>query len=267
MEESIWFVNKDCAPIEEYGTHIRTVKLAQYFQTKGYDVKVVCSARVHNSDINHIEKGLYMEEVFDGVPFLFVNSMAYKDSGLKRILAYIKFAYNVFRLRRKFKHPSVVVHTSRIPFDFFVYYFAKRVKSKYIIDVTDLWPRNFATVGLISHGNIIMKFLYWLEKHFYKKADHVVFTMEGYKEYLKEKKWDKENGGPIDLQKTHYVNNGIDLQEIDNNLTEYKIEDSDLEDNSVFKVIYLGSIRKANNCKNTQILKSLYMVMVPIVLL
>lgn len=246
----IWFVNKDCAPIEEYGTHMRTVKQAQYFQNKGYEVKVVCSARVHNSSVNHVEDGQYVEEKHDGVPFLFVKSLAYEGNGLKRIIAYFLFALSVFRLRRKFDKPDVVVHTSRIPFDFYIYYFVKRVKAKYIIDVTDLWPRNFETVGLVSHDNIILKLLYRLEKKFYERADHVVFSMEGYQEYLKEKKWDKESGGTIDLAKTHYVNNGIDLQEFDHNLIEYKIEDADLEDDLTFKVVYLGSIRKANNLES-----------------
>ena len=103
---SIWFINKDCAPIEEYGTHLRTVKQAQYFQNQGYDVKVVCSARVHNSNINHVEKSFYKEETWDGVPFLFVNTLGYKSNGIKRVLAYILFAVNVYRLRRRMDKPS-----------------------------------------------------------------------------------------------------------------------------------------------------------------
>lgn len=243
----IWFINKDCAPIEEFATLQRTVKQAQYFQAQGYEVKIVCSARVHNRGINHIKKGLYVEEEYDGVPFLFVKTTAYKDNGFKRILSYTLFAYSVFCLRNKFEHPTVVVHTSRIPFDFYILKFVKRVKAKYIIDITDLWPRNFATVGLVSHNNIFLKFLYQFEKKFYEKADHVVFSMEGYKDYLREKKWDLESGGSIDLAKTHYVNNGIDLREIEENMKVYKIDDKDLEDESLFRVIYLGSIRQANH--------------------
>ena len=244
---TIWFVNKDCAPIEEYGTHLRTVKQAQYFQEKGYDVKVIRSARVHNTNINHVVRGKYKEEVRDGVPFLFVKSLAYEGNGLKRILAYILFAYSVYRLRNKFDKPKVVVHTSRIPFDFFVLFLAKKINAKYIIDVTDLWPRNFEMVGLVKPGNVFLKILYRFERDFYRRANHVVFSMEGYKDYLRGKKWDEESGGPIDLNKTHYVNNGIDLQEIENNIKDFKIEDKDLEDTRTFKVIYLGSIRRANH--------------------
>jgi glycosyltransferase involved in cell wall biosynthesis len=246
----IWFVNKDCAPIEEFATLQRTVKQAQYFQAQGYNVKVVCSARVHNTNINHIQKGLYKEEIYDGVPFLFVKTSPYRDNGFKRIWAYVLFAYDVYRLRNKFEHPTVVVHTSRIPFDFYILKLVKKVKAKYIIDITDLWPRNFETVGLVKHDNVFLKLLYKFERKFYETADHVVFSMEGYKDYLRDKKWDIESGGTIDFSKTHYVNNGIDLHELEDNMKEYSIEDVDLEDDMTFKVIYLGSIRQANHLES-----------------
>lgn len=243
----IWFINKDCAPIEEYGTHLRTVKQAQYFQERGYNVKVVCSARVHNSDINHVDKGLYKEEICDDVPFLFVNTLGYNSNGAKRVLAYIIFAMNVFRLRRKIDKPGVVVHTSRIPFDYFVYLFVKRIKAKYIIDITDLWPMEIEHFGFLKPDGFILKRFYNIEKKLYSKADHIVFSMEGYADYLKAKHWTTEQGGPIDLKKTHYVNNGIDLKEFEEDLHKFRLNDNDLEDTSTFKVIYLGSIRQANH--------------------
>jgi len=247
MSKTIWFVNKDCAPIEEYGTHIRTVKQAQYFQNKGYNVKVVCSSTVHNSNINHVCEGLYTEEVHNEVPFLFVKSLQYKNNGIKRVLAYILFAYNVYRLKKRKDCPDVVVHTSRIPFDYLIYSFTKRVKAKYIIDITDLWPMEIEHFGFLRPNSIILKCFYNIEKKLYSKADHVVFSMKGYKNYLREKKWSLEQGGNIDLEKTHYVNNGVDLDEFNDNLSTYQIKDNDIKTDTIFKVIYLGSIRQANN--------------------
>lgn len=247
IKGSIWFINKDCAPIEEYGTHLRTVKQAQYFQSQGYDVKVVCSAKVHNRNINHLEKGIYKEEIYDGVPFLFVNTLVYKKNGIKRVLAYMLFAWNVFRMKKKFVSPNVVIHTSRIPFDYFVYKFAKSVKAKYIVDITDLWPLEIERFGFLKPDSLILKLLYSIERKLYAKADHVVFSMEGYQDYLKGKKWDLQSGGSIDLKKTHYVNNGINLREFDKDIKQNHIPDKDLEDDRTFKVIYLGSIRQANH--------------------
>ena len=56
-------------------------------------------------------------------------------------------------------------------------------------------------------------------------------------------------GGAIDLKKVSHINNGIDLEEFELNKNLYKIDDPDLENDSFFKVIYLGSIRRANNLK------------------
>jgi hypothetical protein len=41
--------------------------------------------------------------------------------------------------------------------------------------------------------------------------------MEGGKDYIKEKKWDIEQGGKIDINKVYYINNGVDLQDFDSN--------------------------------------------------
>jgi glycosyltransferase involved in cell wall biosynthesis len=71
--------------------------------------------------------------------------------------------------------------------------------------------------------------------------------MEGGKDYIIEKGWDKASGGPIDLDKVHHINNGVDLEAFDYNKEHFQIDDADLKDNESFKVIYVGSIRLVNN--------------------
>ena len=45
----------------------------------------------------------------------------------------------------------------------------------------------------------------------------------------------------------HYINNGVDLEQFDYNKEHFRVEDPDLNDPNVFKVIYTGSIRHVNN--------------------
>lgn len=243
----IWFVNKDAAPINVYATHLRTIKQAQYFQEQGYEVKLICSANVHNKDINYVDKGWFSEQIHDGVPFVFVKSLCYGNSSIKRILAYILFSLNVNRLCRRIKSPNIIVHTSRIPFDYPIYLLAKRKKARYILDITDLWPSQFERFGFLSKGSFVLKMFYGVEKRLYHKADHVVMSMEGCHQYIKDHMWDADNGGPINLSKIHYVNNGIDIDEFNESIKTFQFQDSDLEDDSTRKVIYMGSIRQANN--------------------
>ncbi len=55
--------------------------------------------------------------------------------------------------------------------------------------------------------------------------------------------WDKK----INLDKVNHVNNGVDLEEFAEDVKRYQIQDNDLEDEKFFKVIYVGSVRRANN--------------------
>ena len=73
--------------------------------------------------------------------------------------------------------------------------------------------------------------------------------MEGGKDYIKEKKWDTGHGGTIDLSKVYYLNNGVDIYDFEQNKQHYKLKDNIFENTRLKRVVYLGSIRKANNLK------------------
>ena len=82
-----------------------------------------------------------------------------------------------------------------------------------------------------------------LEKWIYKKADAIVFTMEGAYDYILEQGWEKD----IPRSKVHFINNGVDMELFEYNRQHYPIEDRDLDDSDAFKIVYTGSLRKANN--------------------
>lgn len=242
----IWFVNKEAAPSSEFATHMRTLRQAKFFQDKGYEVKVFCSAVVHNSKIVHKFKGLYKEEIHDDVPLVFVKCPEYGESFVKRVLSFIVFSINMLRIKMDSK-PDIIVHESKTPFDILCMRLAKKYKARYIVDIEDLWPFEFEQVGVISKNNPILKLFYRLQRYIYSKGEHVVISMEGGQDYVRERKWDKEQGGPIDINRVHYVNNGISLEEFKYNAENYTVYDDELTDKDIFKVIYLGSIRHANN--------------------
>jgi hypothetical protein len=143
--------------------------------------------------------------------------------------------------------PDIVVHESKTPFDILCMRVAKKYKARYIVDIEDLWPFEFERVGILKKGNPVLSLFYKLEKYIYTKGEHVVISGEGGRDYIKDHKWDKGQGGPIDLSKIHYVNNGISLEEFYDNAENNTVYDNDLTDESDFKVIYLGSIRQAND--------------------
>lgn len=246
----VWLVNQYAMP-PKYESRLRTIKFAQYLKEQGYEVTIFSSSFLHNTDINLI-KGikLYEKHTYDDIDFIHIKTMSYRNNGLKRILSSFEFSCKLHFFCQKFESPDIIINTALVPFSNLIYYTAKRVKSKLVVEILDLWPESFVAFGVIKKNNLLLKLAYFAEKWLYTKADAIVFSMEGGEEYIKRKKWDISSGGTISLNKVFHINNGVDLLDFQYNLEHYSLEDKDLEDNDIFKVIYLGSIRLANGIQN-----------------
>ena len=244
---NIWIVNHYAIP-PSMGGLVRHYYFSKYLQKKGHNVKIFTSSKIHNTDINMIkDKSLYKEEMEDGVEYTFVRSRDYKGNGLDRILNMIDTPFKIQKAMRCFykkEKPDVIYTSSPDLFvAFFALLFGKMHKIPVVVEIRDLWPESIVEYNGMSRKNPIIQILYQLEKWIYKKADQLIFTMEGGKEYIKDKGWDKK----INLDKVNHVNNGVDLEEFAEDVKRYQIQDNDLEDEKFFKVIYVGSVRRANN--------------------
>jgi len=260
MRKKIWLINQYAMP-PKYEVRIQTLKRAQYLIENGYDVTIISGSFLHNSNINLIaDNRKFIKAEYDGIKFIHIKTNNYEGNGLKRFYNLILFTIRFFILSKKFAKPDVIAQIATVPFGNMIYFVAKRFEAKYIVDVVDLWPESFVAFGLISKNNPLVKMAYLAEKWLYERADEIVFSMEGGKNYIVEKGWDLESGGSINLNKVHYINNGVDLRDFDKNKDLYKIKDADLENDAVFNVIYIGSIRLANNLKQlidaAEVLKS-----------
>lgn len=244
---NIWIVNHYAIP-PSMGGLVRHYYFSKYLQKKGHTVKIFTSSKIHNTDINMIrDKSLYKEEMEDGVEYTFVRSRDYKGNGLDRIFNMMDLPFKTWKTMKQFykKQKPDVIYTSSP--DLFVAYFAllfgRKHKIPVVVEVRDLWPESIVEYNGMSKKNPIIQILYQLEKWIYKKADQLIFTMEGGKDYIRDKGWDKV----VDLNKVNHVNNGVDLEEFEENRQKYQLKDSDLEDDTSFKVVYVGSVRRANN--------------------
>ena len=227
---------------------LQTIKLAQYLGEKGYDVKIFASSVMHNMDVNLIENGTpYVEKSYGNVHFVHINTLQYGKSRIKRVISALQFRHRVAKYARKFSKPDVIIHVPGFLLGYKIANLAKKLGAKYITQVLDLYPESIVELGVLGKNNPIVQFLRWYEKRMYIKADEHVFSMEGGKDYIIDHGWDKKHGGSIDLSTVHYINNGVDLKDFEYNKENYTIDDVDLLDKSVKKVMYLGSIRLANN--------------------
>ncbi len=240
---NIWLINHYAVPPKYYPL-ARQTYFAKYLQQMGHTVTIFAASAVHNSDINLItDKSLYKDEIVDGVHYVYIRCKSCKGNGLKRILNMCEFARKLPKVCKRYARPDAIVATSMPPMSC-----AKGIKlaKKYgcigIAEIADLWPESLIAYGIAGKHNPLVIALRWLEKWIYKKADGVVFTMEGAYDYIKEQGWEKA----VPKEKTYYINNGVDIALFDQNREQYKIEDDDLYDSNTFKVVYAGSVRIAN---------------------
>lgn len=247
-KKSIWLINFNAMP-PELESRLRTIKFAQYLMEYGFEVTIFSSSIMHNMNKDLISnKDLFIEKYYGNLKFVHIKTRKYSKNGLSRMFSLFEFHLKLCYLKKKFKKPDTIISGAAVPFGNIFYFCAKRLKAQYIVEVLDLWPEAFVSFGLIKKNNPLLKLAYSAEKWLYKKADKVVFSMEGGRDYIINKGWHLEKGGPVDMSKVFYINNGVDLDDYNKYKTDYIINDSDLESED-FKVVYLGSIRLANDLK------------------
>ena len=245
MGKRIWIVNPQTGSPEK-AANPRYLELAKYFMEAGHDVTTFNSSQRENIAIPN---GKYLEKQYGDYRFVHVFAPNFVGNGLKRMLSLHKFAQNVYNLHSRFEKPDVILQNIHPPFDYPIVRLAKKLKCRYIAEAWDLWPEEFVNLGLVGAIIPAMMVAYDIDEQYYYHADDIVFTFLGAFDYLKRQGWMKEQGGKIDPAHLHYINNGIDLAQFDRDRDEHPRPDVDMNDESLYRIVYLGSINKANNVK------------------
>lgn len=244
----VWIINHYAIP-PSMGGLVRHYYFSRYLRKMGHDVRILTASEIHNTDINMIRDGsLYREEMMDGVPYTFLKTRDYSGNGLSRIYNMMEFPVRIQQIVKKLvkggERPDVIYTSAPTIFAAgSALIAARRLKVPCVVEVRDIWPESIVEYKGMSRKNPIIAVLYQLEKWLYRRADRLIFTMEGGSDYIKEKGWEEK----IPLEKIRNLNNGVDLEEFDRNREEYQLEDADLLDEHTFKVVYTGSIRLVNN--------------------
>ena len=242
----IWLIN-NYTMLPEHGPMTRQYYFAKELSARGHEVTVFAGSHIHNSDIQLVEGERW--KIWQEQPFrwVYVHTLAYGKSRKKQVLSMFQFYRNTAiaaqYFRKQYGTPDVILGSSAHPLTALL---AVRLGQKYhcksIAEIRDLWPESIVAMGVAGARNPAVLALRRLEKWIYKKADALVFTMEGAYDYILEQGWDKD----IPRSKVHYINNGVNLEQFDYNKEHYPIDDPALNDPSTFKVVYAGSIRLAN---------------------
>lgn len=248
MRKNVWVLNHYATDmIGDHGG--RHYWLAQEIKKRGYNPVIFASNIVHNSEKQYDLNGKICRGItVDGLKFVLVKSTPYQGNGISRVENMISYAINVIKAGKCYakycEKPDIIYASSVHPLTLLAgERLAKYFHIPCICEVRDLWPLTLIEYGILEEKSLIAKILYRGEKYIYKKADALIFTMEGGKQYILDQGWERA----IDLNKISYINNGIDLDRFYSNSEKYQIEDEDLEDKNSFKVVYAGSVRKVND--------------------
>lgn len=247
----IWFINQN-SYMPEDGPHIRHYTIGKYLARKGYKPFVFAGNELHHVG-RRIDTGknLYIEREAEGVRFYYVKTTHYERNDYKRALNILSFYKNIFKVcdetAEKYGPPDIIYASSMYPTALAAgIKIAKKYGVKCICENRDLIPDGFITKGTFRENGLIYKAsARWMRNILYK-ADALVFTMRGGEQYIIDHGWDIAHGGKVDLSNIYYVNNGVDLEMTRNDAERYILEDSDLDNPDLFKVVYFGAIRFLN---------------------
>ncbi len=253
MKKNVWILNHYATDtfLDQGGRHYW---FAKYLKKEGYSPVIFCANTVHGFDMEidtHGRAYIGKKDKKEGIPYVFLKTPRYTGNGMSRIKNMAAFYRLLPRAAKsyakRYGEPDVIFASSVHPLTLIAgIKIAKKMGIKCICEIRDLWPESIVAYGKLKRESLLAKILYLGEKWIYKKADALIFTMEGGKAYIRDRKWDKGNGGPIDLKKVHYINNGIDLPEL------LKQREKKIYVNEKFdhikgkKIIYTGSIREVN---------------------
>ncbi len=248
MRKKIWILNH-YANIMFQNKGGRHYWFAENLIKQGYEPVIICSSFFHKGTENIIEGTEKIKvEYSNKIPFVFLKTDSYVGNGKARIKNMFQYFWQVLRnykkIEKKFGKPDVIIGSSVHPLACLAaLIIGKKYKIKKIVEIRDLWPETLLMMGIVKEKTLLSWLLYKGEKYLYKKADNIIFTMEGGKQYIIDKGWDKD----IDLSKIYHINNGIDLEKF-RELEKKSFVDEDL-DNDKFRIIYTGTIARVNNLK------------------
>lgn len=223
-----------------YNTMLRYHNWGKELVNRDYGVTIVSASTVHNTDVDLIDILGKDNDVVDSISYKYLKTPKYSGNGISRIKNMLSFALKLYRLRSEKNRPDTIVVCEA-----YLYFFAKLFfpKIPIITDIVDLWPLSIVEYANVNPSNPLIKILYSIEKWAYIKTDALVFSMEGGPDYVKERSYSTK----VNFDKVFHINMGIDIKTADQNLS--KNINNIPFDESKKNIVYIGSIRKANNIK------------------
>jgi len=230
----------------EMGMEYRPYYFAKEWIKRGHTVTIVAADYSHlRSRQPEVSRDLQKENI-DGVNYMWIKTIKYNSSGIKRILNILIFTAKLIIKSRKIakiSEPEIVVASSTYPLDI---YPADRIarlrKARLVYEVHDLWPLSPVELGGYSKYHPFIIVMQLAENYAYKHCYKVISVLPLAKQHM------IEHGLPD--EKFYHVPNGIILRDWENpkGLPEnHKMLIDKLKNEGRFLVGYSGAHGVANS--------------------
>jgi len=197
----------------------RTFDFAAKFVELGHKVTIISSSFIRRSNIDVIEnKGLTKSEIYRGVTYLWLKGFPkYYKNDYRRLLNMLFYLITsqIFHLNGE---PDIIIGSSPTPFAAFSgWMWAKRLQTKFVFEVRDLWPQVSIDLGMFDQGHPLVKFSYLMEEFLYSKAHLVITSLPLASKYFQKR--------GFNTKKLVHIPNGIDLNDFQESQIQKKIKD------------------------------------------
>lgn len=212
----------------------RHFSLARHLLAYGWRASIIAASVELNSGRQRLGPGETSRlQVFDGIPFLWIQTPQYKGNGSGRMRNMLTYALRVLMpsVTRVLDRPDVIIGSSVHPFAAWAgAQLASRYGVPFVFEVRDLWPQTLIDMGRIKPHGVVTRLLQWLEKWLYRRADRIVVLLPKANDYIV----------PLGIvpEKIVWIPNGVELEDYP--------EPAPPSPQPVFTLMYFGAHGQAN---------------------
>ncbi len=203
----VWIINHYAvAPDRPAAAGSRHFDMARRLVARGHAVTVFAAGVDHlTGREERVGPGrLYRTEWFDGVRFIWLRTFPYRGNTWRRSLNMLTYVAAFLVVQTRSGRPDVVVGSTVHPFAAFgAWMVAKLRRSRFVLEIRDLWPQTLVDLGAMRLGSPGERLLRHLEAFLVRRATVVITLLPGMRNYL------AEQGLPAGH--VIYIPNGVDL--------------------------------------------------------
>jgi glycosyltransferase involved in cell wall biosynthesis len=238
----VWIINHYAGgPCSAAGT--RHYDFGIELLKRGLDVTIFSSNfQVTNDEFSLNKKELFRYQEVDGVRFCWIKTPRYKKNNWRRFWNMLCFSWNLLRVGKRLKtKPELIIGSSPHLFAALSAFFLSKFKrSKYFLEIRDLWPQVLIEIGSISPRHPVILVMRLIENFLYKKAEKVIILASGSRDYLLKK--------GVKQGRIVYIPNGVHLESFVGESSRDILREKYSFDR--FTVIYTGAHGPANALEN-----------------